>query len=238
MSAQFSDSRDAMAFATSSADTLGFFYRPPAELHNAPPYILGVGAACPPRPRRARRGQSTSHAAPPLRKRSHAAPVSEKRKREQHAARRVDVADTCADFPMRAGFCRVRLDNGTVVAVPPRPHAYDRNLTDDDVELLVVELLPAEGSPEKAWLEDENVASVIVQARPHIVLVPREPLRMFVKQTVPVARCTRNLARSLHKMCRPLGSGGPVVTLLRASDVLGLAGSSSHAASSAHDLFQ
>ena len=107
-----------------------------------------------------------------------------------------------------------------LAVVPFSPRYYCKELADEDHELLVVELQAAKNAGRQAWLEDENLAVVLVCTLNGMFLVSRLDLRTYVKKVVPLAKPIRNLNKALYKICTPLGVEGPTVTLLPSQKVL------------------
>ena len=213
------------------------FWHPPAELHTTPDSILGPG--CRRAPRSSRKGQQRE--APDHRGRvavrqggqpceqvdaldAVARPPRRGGVQSLGSTSALGVADSCAADPARVGRCRVRLPDGRVAAVPLSPRVVSRELEDEGHELLVTELQAAPGTGDEAWLEDESVAVVAVRGADGLrVLLPRASFRAYVMRLVPLSRPTKNLSRSLYKMCAPHGPNGPILTLVPVQDIMFLA---------------
>jgi hypothetical protein len=184
--------------------TVADFVRAPEPLLDPPESLLEKHAT----QRRGRRKQGATpdgEDAPRARKRAEA-PITGAR-----------PTDTCHGDADRAGYCRRRVC-GRIVAVPPLPRDYSEDLEDTDRELLVVEMQPARGAPESAWLHDEAVEEILVRSGDADFYVGRNDLKLFVNGNVELIK-TRQLCRAIGKICSPLGGDGPVVTLVRLRDL-------------------
>jgi len=213
------------------------FWRPPAELHTTPDSILGPGCRRAPRSSRkgqqretpdhrgigddAQGGQQGQQASGPG---APARPPRRARTQPSGSTSALGVADSCAADPARVGRCRTLLPDGRVAAVPLSPRVVSRELEDEGHELLVTEMQAAPGAGDEAWLEDESVAVVVARGGDGLrILLPRASFRAYVMRLVPLSRPTKNLSRSLYKMCAPEGPSGPILTLVPVRDVLFLA---------------
>uniref|UniRef100_A0A6C0C037 Uncharacterized protein n=1 Tax=viral metagenome TaxID=1070528 RepID=A0A6C0C037_9ZZZZ len=114
----------------------------------------------------------------------------------------------------------LRLPDKRLAVVPFSPQLYCKELVDDENELLVVELQAACHTERAAWLDDEKLSAVLVNTQTGTYIVSRLDLQTFVKTVVLIAKPIRNLEKALYKMCSPLGTDGPTVTLLPSSRVL------------------
>ena len=178
------------------------FWRPPAQLHSTPDYLINVGLK---RTLRQKREVTVQQQPQP----------EKKKKKAQQAA----AVDTCELSASRVGPSRMRLDESCVVAIPCSPRHFCKDFHDDEHELLLVELESGTDT-HPSWLEDETVQKVLVRSPSGHFLVSRGDLKVFVARHVPLTRPSRNLSKSLGKMCAPLGSQGPTVVLLQVSKVL------------------
>ena len=192
------------------------FHAPPSELRVIPARIQRGRPSGPARPPRLPDvADATGGSLAPR--------VAKERKRSIVDSRSSLVTiDSCADDPRRVGNCRMRLDDGRIAVLPIGPSQYCRDFSDDDHEVVVVEMQAAPGSQDVAWLDDETVSVVLVADRSCWVEIPREKLRRYVRQCVPMGPCTRNLSRAVYTMCQPCGADGPVLTLALVADVLRL----------------
>lgn len=110
--------------------------------------------------------------------------------------------DSCSGHPSRVGRCRCSRPDGTVMAVPLAPHVLCSGLHDDMHELVVVEMRAPLG--DQCWLDDDQVNFVQVECGAACHVLERLAVRAFVTQRVPFSHPTRNLARSIYKLCAPL----------------------------------
>ena len=204
----------------------------PAEIIPAPQHVIGTGHT-----RRARPPLSTvarpwppstdSSAARALPEQEALAGGGARRKRKEQACKVVSALecdrpqlDSCAGSPVRVGRCRCQGPGDTVVAVPLPPQVLCSGLTDDMHELVVVEMRAPLG--DCCWLEDERVTHVHVECGSAAHILSRELVRAFVTQRVPFSQPTRNLARSIYKLCAPLEdpSCQLLVSLVPAADLV------------------
>ncbi len=197
------------------------FWRMPAELRSAPEEILEPtrGRAFRPRARnsalRASGGALPAASSPPKR----AAEAPRRERVVKKAVASSSAADSCLANSNRVGYCRVRACD-RIVAVPPSPRQYCKDLVDNERELLVVEMKAAPDAREEAWLDDEKVGEVLVRTADADLLIPRSVLKLYVSRNVSLSKPTRNLSKALNKMCCPLGTAGPTVALLQVKELI------------------
>jgi len=194
------------------------FLRSPAELHSAPDCILVDGPGSIQRQNRGKR-RSVVVATPPLSSAFACAPAGERAKRSKQSAEEQQPHEI---YPI-AKRIRYDTDDGAPtreVVVPAKPCEYSRELTDDDHELVVVEMKAESTSNREAWLDDETVSDVLLHTASGDQLVRRVNLRAYVMRVVALTIPARTLSRALKKMCLPRGTSGPLVTLLSIEEIL------------------
>lgn len=189
------------------------FWRDPDALHDAPAGLLGE-----PR-RRAFRPNGVQARNTPGTLQDCAPPAKRRAETQIQPAAQNALIDTCMNAPNRVGCCRMR-ECGRIVAVPPLPCAYSKDLDDSEHELLVVEMKAAVGAEHVAWLDDEEVDEVLLRLHDGNCYILRTALKLYVMRNVSLTKPTRTLSRALHKMCSPLGAEGPIVTLLQVRDLM------------------
>lgn len=194
----------------------------PSELRNPPDYLIKLGRSG------AIRTRASKNAALQPGNCSNTA-GRQKRKSAPHTQKRKSANERLSSNSVKNKRHLFTLPDGSVAIMPPSPRAYCKELVDEDRELLLIELKPTVGAKdEEAWLDDEHISHVIVRTNDGTYSVPRSDLRTYVRRVVPISAPTRNLHKALHKMCLPVGSEGPTVTLLSTQEVLNVLTSENH----------
>lgn len=188
--------------------------RPPAELLAMPSSLLRIdGASQRPLARNGARSVIATRRAPPAGK-------TQCRVKTAELECTKPQLDSCTDRVDRAGRCRYRDLDGSLVAVPLSTESLCSELRDDNHELVVVEMRAPAG--DVCWLEDESVTHVRIKCGNVEHTLCRESMRAFVFKNIPLTKPTRNLARSMYTLCAPLEDmrSELLVTLVPASDLV------------------
>jgi len=176
------------------------WFSPPSELIPTPQYLLGGQ-------RKARRPPPLSCAEDPLGRAT--AAVAAKKRVTQEPYLPPDRALSAGGTPLRHGRCAF---GKLVLAVPQKIQDFDCHLEDAHGELLLVELC----APDGAWLEDPEVAGVLVAPAAY---VPLQAVKRLVQARVnlfgkPVAQLKR-----LYQLVRPACAPDFALTLVSVADL-------------------
>ena len=175
------------------------WFSPPSELIPTPQYLLG--------------GQRKVRRPPPLpcaeEPPARASTAAKKARTAQEPYLPPDRALSAGGTPLRHGRCAF---GKLVLAVPQKVRDFDTQLEDAYDELLLVELC----APDGAWLEDPEVAGVLVAPAAY---VPLQAVRRLVQARVnlfgkPVAQLKR-----LYQLVRPACAPEYALTLVSIADL-------------------